>query len=801
MHDTFSRELNQAQLDAVKYIDGPSLVIAGAGSGKTRVLTYKIAYLLFNGYMPWNILALTFTNKAANEMKERIAALVGEEKARMLNMGTFHSVFSRILRIEAASIGYTPQFTIYDESDSRSLLKTIVKEMELDDKSYKSAEVHKRISLAKNRIEKPADYERSEAYRSYDSASGMEKMPEIYARYQARLHQANAMDFDDILLYTYILLYKNVELQRKYGERFKFVLVDEYQDTNAVQQKIVNMIVGSHNRICVVGDDAQSIYGFRGADIDNILSFQRVFSKMKMPEGGYIDTPVRLFKLEQNYRSTQNIVNAANSLILYNSAQIRKTVFSDNEQGDRLNMKYCYSDREEAIIVSNDIRRMVRNGEMRYSDFAILYRTNSQSRSLEEQLRKDMMPYRIVGGLSFYQRKEIKDVVAYLRLVVNQHDEEALRRIINYPVRGIGATTVSKVMEHSIRLGVSPWQVVSQPAVTGLEVSKATAAKLTKFAGLITYFAERASCENVLTLGQRIIQETGISAEIFQHNDPDDIARQENIQELVNSMREFVDMQREEGNGNEVYLTDFLQQISLMSDIDSVEETDERIMLMTVHSSKGLEFPAVYVVGMDEGIFPSSMSMDTKKAIEEERRLLYVAITRAGKYCTLTSAKNRYRFGKQETFMPSRFISEIDHSLLHVSRSGDSLPFASERKAQGVDYGLENRFYRAQEKSRVERKTDSSIFASKPSYGTQYNNSSSAMRRLTRIPSGKPSSLPSASGSVLSFNVGDRVEHERFGIGEILSIEGTGENVKAQVEFANVGRKQLLLKFARLKKV
>ena len=801
MHDTFSRELNQAQLDAVKYIDGPSLVIAGAGSGKTRVLTYKIAYLLCNGYMPWNILALTFTNKAANEMKERIAALVGEEKARMLNMGTFHSVFSRILRIEATSIDYTPQFTIYDESDSRSLLKTIVKEMELDDKTYKSAEVHKRISLAKNRIEQPADYERSEAYRSYDSASGMEKMPKIYARYQARLHQANAMDFDDILLYTYRLLHDNAALRQKYGERFRFVLVDEYQDTNAVQQKIVNMIVGSHNRICVVGDDAQSIYGFRGADIDNILSFQLVFSKMKMPEGRYIDTPVRLFKLEQNYRSTQNIVNAANSLILYNSAQIRKTVFSDNEQGDRLNMKCCYSDREEAIIVSNDIRRMVRNGEMRYSDFAILCRTNSQSRSLEEQLRKDMMPYRIVGGLSFYQRKEIKDVVAYLRLVVNQHDEEALRRIINYPVRGIGATTVSKVMEHSIRLGVSPWQVVSQPAVTGLEVSKATAAKLTKFAGLITDFAERASCEDVLTLGQRIIQETGISAEIFQHNDPDDIARQENIQELVNSMREFVDMQREEGNGNEVYLTDFLQQISLMSDIDSVEETDERIMLMTVHSSKGLEFPAVYVVGMDEGIFPSSMSMDTKKAIEEERRLLYVAITRAGKYCTLTSAKNRYRFGKQETFMPSRFISEIDHSLLHVSRSGDSLPFASERKAQGVDYGLENRFYRAQEKPRGERKTDSSIFVSKPSYGTQYNNSSSAMRRLTRIPSGKPSSLPSASGSALSFNVGDRVEHERFGIGEILSIEGTGENVKAQVEFANVGRKQLLLKFARLKKV
>lgn len=769
--------LNTAQREAVEYNDGPSLVIAGAGSGKTRVLTYKIAYLLekYPELKPWNILALTFTNKAANEMKERIVQLTGEA-ARYLNMGTFHSIFSRILRSEASSIGYTSQFTIYDETDSRSLLKSIIKELNLDDKIYKPATVHNRISMAKNCIVLPDTYARSAAYASRDRDARMEKMPVIYQTYQQRLHQANAMDFDDLLLYTYLLFRDHDDIRRKYAQRFLFVLVDEYQDTNSVQQQIVHQIVRDHHHICVVGDDAQSIYGFRGANIDNILDFEDNF--------GTEQCPVRLFKLEQNYRSTQQIVAAANSLIAHNSRQIRKEVYSENAEGEPLQLKFCYSDREEAIVVCKDIRRYRRNEQFSYSQFAVLYRTNAQSRSFEEQMRKDGIPYRIIGGLSFYQRKEIKDVIAYFRLVVNHHDEEALRRIINYPARGIGNTTVQKVLAHAARLGVAPWEIVAQPAAVGLEVSKATMNKLTAFADMIKSFAEDSSDANdAYSLGKRIVQESGISKDINSGKEPEDLSRQENLQELLDSMREFVDMRNEESGDEHIYLTDFLQEVSLMSDLDSDDASDDKVVLMTIHAAKGLEFPVVFVVGMEENIFPSPMCADSQRGIEEERRLLYVAITRAERHCILTAAQNRYRYGRMEFDTPSRFLRDISPAYIHVHNSQrdneDTLPWSKPRQPV------------------------------RPQPAPPQSTVTHGGRRLVPVGSNRtatpqpqrPAPSQASSGATSFLSAGDQIEHDRFGRGTIVKIEGTGENTKAHVEFVNAGQKQLLLKFAKFRKL
>lgn len=768
--------LNTAQREAVEYIDGPSLVIAGAGSGKTRVLTYKIAYLLSMGVKPWNILALTFTNKAANEMKERISLLAGSE-ARYLNMGTFHSVFSRILRSEAAAIGYNSQFTIYDESDSRSLIKTIIKEMSLDDKVYKPATVHNHISMAKNCVELPSDYAMSPTYQSRDRDARMEHTAKIYEIYQQRLHQANAMDFDDLLLYTYILFRDHEDIRKKYSERYQYVLVDEYQDTNAVQHSIVHKIVKDHLRVCVVGDDAQSIYGFRGANIDNILEYQKQFAAP--------DLPVRLFKLEQNYRSTQTIVAAANSLIEHNSRRIHKNVYSRNPDGQPLLLRFCYSDREEAIIVCKDIMRLRRSEGLKYSDFAILYRTNAQSRTFEEQLRKDAIPYKIIGGLSFYQRKEIKDVIAYFRLVVNPYDEEALRRIINYPTRGIGNTTVEKIMQQARTRNVAPWDIVQQPLEYGLPVAKAAMNKLMAFASMINTFAQDAESD-AHTLGMKIVKESGISAEIYSGKEPDDLSRQENLQELLDSIQEFVDSRSEETGDEHIALSDFLQEVSLMSDIDSDEDTDDKVVLMTIHSAKGLEFPAVFIVGMEENIFPSPMSSDSIRGIEEERRLLYVAITRAERFCTLTCAHSRYRYGQMQFDTPSRFLREIDSRYMRRS------------DANGENTSTNTSTYRkpSQPQPRPQQPH--------PQPETTFTRTGRRLVPVGTRPAQRPlmSSTPSMTRSTtFALSVGDRVEHQRFGQGTVLKIDGTGENTKAVVEFTNAGTKQLLLKFAKLVKL
>ena len=648
-------ELNENQRAAVEYCDGAQLVIAGAGSGKTRVLTYKIAYLIAEkGLKPWNILALTFTNKAAREMKQRIETIVGPQ-ARYIQMGTFHSIFARILRAEAAHLGYNSNFTIYDQSDSRSLVKTIIKEMNLDDKIYKAATVADRISMAKNHLLTAGKYANSQSAVTTDMQHKMPAVKDIYSRYSERCRQANAMDFDDLLMNIHILFANNDDIRRKYAERFEYVLVDEYQDTNFAQQAIVNQLTRERQKVCVVGDDAQSIYSFRGANIDNILGFQNTYDNAK------------LFKLEQNYRSTQLIVNAANSLIQHNQRQIHKKVFSKNEQGEKIRLKMAYSDKEEAMIVCNEISRLRRTEKCPYSDFAILYRTNSQSRSFEEYMRKQNIPYRIYGGLSFYQRKEIKDIIAYFRVVANPDDEEAIKRIINYPARGIGNTTLSKIVETANEKGLSIWRVLNNSEACGVNISKATHTKLRNFCSLISGWIQRSATDDAYLLGRDIIQESGMSKDIFSGKDPEDIARQENVEEFLSGLSDFVEGRREEGEGDHVSLSDFLQEVSLMTDLDSDGDADEpKVVLMTVHAAKGLEFKTVFIVGLEENIFPSPMCTESMRGIEEERRLLYVAITRAEKHCYMTCAQNRFRYGRMEFDTPSRFIRDIDSRYIHI---------------------------------------------------------------------------------------------------------------------------------------
>ena len=839
-------DLNEAQRAAVEYIDGPSLVIAGAGSGKTRVLTYKIAYLLSQGMKPWSIMALTFTNKAAREMKERIGKLVGNDLAQHLYMGTFHSIFSRILRAEAEHIGFNNNFTIYDESDSRSLIKAIVKEMGLDDKKYKPAAVHAKISMAKNNLMSAAAYESDAAIYEQNKRAQMPEVGKIFVAYVQRCKQANAMDFDDLLTLTYQLFREHEDIRHKYAARFDYVLVDEYQDTNHVQMSIVMQLCQEKLRVCAVGDDSQSIYSFRGANIDNILNYQRQFQG------------TRLFKLEQNYRSTQTIVEAANSLIKHNRNQIPKDVFSENAKGEKIQYKPAYSDKEEAVIVAKDVKRIRREDGCQYSDFAILYRTNAQSRSFEEEFRKQGIPYRIYGGLSFYQRKEIKDIIAYFRLVANPDDEEAIKRIINYPARGIGATTVLKIADCAHQNQVSFWEVIGAPERYGLAVNKGTMNKLETFRLLISSFIERAQTTDVYELGDAIIKESGISQDIMSGKDADDLARQENLEEFLSGMSAFVEERREEGRFDELFLQDYLQDVALLTDADSDGDKDEpRVSLMTVHAAKGLEFPTVFVVGLEENIFPSPLSAASLRELEEERRLLYVAITRAEKHCILTNAKNRWRYGKMEFDNPSRFIDEIDSKLIDSQDEAGGSLFGSMSESRfgsrsGSMFGSRADSMSDQpEWARAQRPRRPWEDAEQPRYSSRYQNSKpvasqfvadpkpslfddepessrtssrsslsegnfksvralNAAKRYMETHSSHPASrstgsaassvssaASSAGSSSCGLQEGMKIEHQRFGRGTVLKIEGTGENTKATVEFVHSGTKQLLLKFAK----
>ena len=768
-------DLNDAQRAAVEYIDGPSLVIAGAGSGKTRVLTYKIAYLLSQGMKPWSIMALTFTNKAAREMKERIGKLVGDDLAQHLYMGTFHSIFSRILRAEAEHIGFNNNFTIYDESDSRSLLKAIIKEMGLDDKAYKPAAVHARISMAKNNLVTAEAYDSDPAILEQNKRAKMPAIGKIYVAYVQRCRQANAMDFDDLLMLTFQLFRDHEEIRQKYAGRFDYILVDEYQDTNHVQMSIVMQLCKEKLRVCAVGDDSQSIYSFRGANIDNILNYQK-----QLPG-------TQLFKLEQNYRSTQTIVEAANSLIHHNRNQIQKEVFSKNDKGEKIQYKPAYSDKEEALIVAKNIQRIRRQDDCGYDQFAILYRTNAQSRSFEEEFRKQGIPYRIYGGLSFYQRKEIKDIIAYFRLVANPDDEEAFKRIINYPARGIGATTVTKIADCAHQNQVSFWEVIGNIEHYGLNVNKGTQTKLENFRLLISSFIDRSHTLDVYELGDAIIRESRISEDIMSGKNADDLARQENLEEFLSGMQTFVAGRQEEGRMDEAYLTDYLQDVALLTDADSEGEKDEpRVSLMTVHAAKGLEFATVFVVGLEENIFPSPLAAISVRELEEERRLLYVAITRAEKHCILTNAKNRFRYGKMEFDNPSRFIDEIDASLIEGGEETPESSFGGGRSSYG-GYGSSSRYG-----------SDGGYGGKMPwdrdrsGYRRDYQNAKPVASQFMADP--KPAFASSAAGSL---SEGCRIEHQRFGIGKVLKIEGTGENTKATVEFQNAGTKQLLLKFAK----
>lgn len=807
-------DLNDAQRAAVEYIDGPSLVIAGAGSGKTRVLTYKIAYLLAKGKDLYSLLVLTFTNKAAKEMVERIRKMFGETfYIRQKYMGTFHSVFARILHVESDKIGFPSDFTIYDEADSRSLLKSIIKEMDMNEKVYKPAAVHARISMAKNHLISVDSYESDSDIINQDKRANMPGIAKIYREYVQRCRLANAMDFDDLLVYTYRLFIERKDVLEKYGNLFKYIMVDEYQDTNYVQKKILSLLYNAmqEKAICAVGDDSQSIYSFRGADIDNILSFTKDFPSQDGKEA-------KLFKLEQNYRSTQTIVEAANSLIHHNRNQIQKEVFSKNDKGEKIQYKPAYSDKEEALIVAKNIQRIKRQDDCGYDQFAILYRTNAQSRSFEEEFRKQGIPYRIYGGLSFYQRKEIKDIIAYFRLVANPDDEEAFKRIINYPTRGIGATTVMKIADCAHQNQVSFWEVIGNVEHYGLNVNKGTQTKLENFRLLISSFIDRSHTLDVYELGDAIIRESRISEDIMSGKNADDLARQENLEEFLSGMQTFVAGRQEEGRMDEAYLTDYLQDVALLTDADSEGEKDEpRVSLMTIHAAKGLEFATVFVVGLEENIFPSPLAAVSVRELEEERRLLYVAITRAEKHCILTNAKNRFRYGKMEFDNPSRFIDEIDTSLIEGGEEASESSFGGERSSFG-GYGSSSRYgseggyggrmpwdrdrsgYRRESQN---AKPVASQFMADPKPGFKSVRAVNAVHRImgdtasSSSVASSGSSASKASSAAGSLSEGCRIEHQRFGIGRVLKIEGTGENTKATVEFQNAGTKQLLLKFAK----
>jgi DNA helicase II / ATP-dependent DNA helicase PcrA len=764
--DTLLKSLNPNQLAAVEYTDGPELIIAGAGSGKTRVLTYKIAYLLQKGLAPWSILALTFTNKAAREMKSRVAELVGEDRARYLNMGTFHSVFLRILRAEAEAVGLQRNFSIYDDGDSRGVVNSIIKEMQLDDKQYKASAILGRIGAAKNSLVTPEVYMSDPHLMERDKVTSMPKLGQIYAMYAARCKAANAVDFDDMLLFTYKLFAENPQIAKKYAERFCYVLVDEYQDTNYAQQAILTLLTKEQRNICVVGDDAQSIYAFRGANIDNILKFQSIY------EGA------RLFKLEQNYRSTQTIVKAANSVIVNNQRQIRKEVFSENGDGEKVHLNIAYSDKEEASVVCNEIRRLHNRYGVAYRDIAVLYRTNAQSRLFEEELRRQDTPYRIYGGMSFYQHKEIKDVIAYFRLVANPNDEEALKRVINYPKRGIGDTTISKLIAASRACNVSLWDVVGNPSMYNAGVSAGTEKKVLGFYYLIDEFIRDNRTVDAYGLGKEILEKSGLKFELAADKSVEGAERQENIEEFMSGLHDFVDTKREEGYEDEVYIANFLQEVALLTDSDEENDDDndassnERVSLMTIHASKGLEFNSVFVVGLEENIFPSPRACSSVRELEEERRLLYVAITRAEQRCFLSCAKSRYQYGSMMFNEPSRFLKEIDKQYLAVegnaagfkSQSSQPQPFQSRPQSQSFQSRPQSQPYHEAPQRNPFQSTMPSGFRRMQPVSQRFQTSASTQRMQA-----------SASSQRQTIHAGARVEHQRFGLGTVVAVEGVGE--------------------------
>ncbi|MDR1119533.1 MAG: UvrD-helicase domain-containing protein [Dysgonamonadaceae bacterium] len=759
------QQLNPSQREAVVHQDGPSLVIAGAGSGKTRVLTYKIAYRILQGTYPYRILALTFTNKAANEMKERIAGLVGEETARQLWMGTFHSICSRILRREAGVLGFDPNFTIYDASDSKNLLRTIIKEINLDEKTYKPGVVQNRISNAKNALFTPEQYAADKELIEYDTRSHMPNIKIIYQIYQNRCFQSEVMDFDDLLLYTNILFHNYPEILQKYQQHFQAILVDEYQDTNYAQHLIVQQLAQLHQNVCVVGDDAQSIYSFRGANIDNILKFKDV----------YPDT--RIFKLEQNYRSTQTIVNAANSLIGKNVEQIHKKVYSEKEKGEKIQVLSAYSDYEEGYSIAARISEMRMQKQYAYKDFAILYRTNAQSRIFEESLRKNNIPYKIYGGLSFFQRKEIKDIIAYFRMTVNPHDEEALKRTINYPARGIGNTTINKITHVAIEQNISLWAVLSDPAKYDLPINAGTAAKLAGYKALVDSFIEQNEAAEADILGKNIMQKTGIVNDLYADKTPEGLSRVQNMEELLNSLKTFVQNRKEEGIQN-LGLVDFLAEVALMTDTErdaDEKEASDRVTMMTIHASKGLEFKNVLIVGMEEELFPLPMAIGSPKGMEEERRLFYVAVTRAEENCILSYAKSRFQLGEYRTKSPSRFLKDIDPEYLKMPeylKEVDSwMPSFTRRRNVTT-----TETFKAPWEEKEEKTLSSPSFAKLPA-------TEATQKKMV--------------SQIGDLSVGNIIRHERFGSGSVTALEGDIENAKATVDFEKFGKKQLLLKFAR----
>ncbi|MCM1518603.1 MAG: UvrD-helicase domain-containing protein [Pseudoflavonifractor sp.] len=770
----YIKELNQSQRDAVLYTDGPALVIAGAGSGKTRVLTYKIVHLLSHGYEPWRILALTFTNKAAREMRERIEALVGQATASKLWMGTFHSIFSRILRQNADRIGYKRDFTIYDAADSKSLVKTIIRDMDLDDKIYKPSLVANAISTAKNALISPRAYAEAGDIMEADRRAKRPRLHEVYTAYCHRCFVAGAMDFDDLLYYTNVLLRDNDDIRHHYQEYFRYVLVDEYQDTNFAQHRIVSYLTEGAGNLCVVGDDAQSIYSFRGANIRNILTLKQSYPTLKT------------FKLEQNYRSTQNIINAANSLIDKNIEQIPKHIFSENAPGQPIEVVQSYSDYEESFLVANRVSQIKMLSHDSYEEFAILYRTNAQSRILEESLRKRNIPYRIYGGLSFYQRKEVKDAIAYFRLSVNPDDDEAMRRVINYPKRGIGDTTINNLIRAAIDNRVSMWRVINDLAQYAPDTKTAAAKKLYGFRDMIDSFIEaNRRGDNAEEVAKKIITDTALLSSLMSDTTPESISKQENLTELLNGVREFVASKMEQGDDS-TSLTDFLGEVSLATDQDNDDTAEERITLMTVHAAKGLEFANVFIVGAEEELFPSAMSNSSLSEIEEERRLMYVAITRAKKFCMISYAASRFRNGQTVTCSPSRFLRDIDPQYLKLN-AGNDFPMPSQRPINPI----------ANYRKSTGRSYDSEAPAS--SFRPLGAGPRKAINTTPGPTPGKSTAAPGRGQGVHSpaeLRAGMEIEHERFGRGTISEIDTASADPRIKVEFKNTGSKTLLLKFA-----
>lgn len=796
-------ELNESQWGAVRECEHPLLVIAGAGSGKTRVLTYKIAYLLERGYAPWEVLALTFTNKAAKEMNERISSIVGVGKSRGLWSGTFHSIFARILRAESQFIGFESNFTIYDSSDARSLIKSIIKELKLDDKTYKPSKVQGRISDAKNRLMLPQVYAADTHMTSRDTRDNMPDVHRIYTEYFKRCRTSRAMDFDDLLLYTFLLFDKAEEVRKKYAQRFRYILVDEYQDTNYAQHAIVNLLTKDNHHICVVGDDAQSIYSFRGANIDNILQFNRQY-----PEAITL-------KLERNYRSTQNIVDAANSIIRHNKEQIEKTVFSENEKGDKILLMPSSSDKEEASKVIGHISRLHRSEDVALSEIAILYRTNAQSRSFEDALREKNIPYRIYGGLSFYQRKEIKDIIAYFRLVTNLNDEEAFKRIVNYPARGIGNTTLQKIFTASREHNVSLWAVAEQPTQYGVALNKGTQSKLESFCNLITDFRSRVTNMGAFDFATELLQYSGIKEDLQKEDGPEGQSKRENVEELLGAIRSFERETTEETGRETIVLSEFLQQSALQTDADEQDDDTPKVTLMTIHSAKGLEFEAVFVTGLEDGLFPGSQARFFPREMEEERRLFYVAVTRAKRFCFLSYAQSRFRYGQFEISDPSPFIAEINQKFIQEEQVGfahnNSIPSALREALMDDDWETASvlpstRIAGSAIYTKPTKRQTQDVASGKPLKASATHVSRSSASSSDYASTLKPirkaqskSSNAAQKAAINALSVGSNIEHERFGKGTIVSIEGSGENAKAEVDFQAVGRKKLLLKFALFK--